>query len=183
MTSARRIVANRRNAQRSRGPRTPAGKACVARNALRHGLAVNLFKNPKMFAEVDRLARALAGGDADDDDALLAEARIVAEAELDFERFQEATVSLMNLHQGGVRAHIHLPGIDVAETGPQNVADGSSIDEALESETAVQPKNPGTAMLEMLPQLVKLKRYGARARSRRKKAMRRFLAEIASSDR
>ena len=36
--SERRLAANRRNALRSTGPRTPEGKAVVALNALRHGL-------------------------------------------------------------------------------------------------------------------------------------------------
>src|SRR5687767_8036886 len=37
-TSARRVAANRRNAQRSTGPRTAAGKRRASRNALKHGL-------------------------------------------------------------------------------------------------------------------------------------------------
>jgi hypothetical protein len=38
MTTAKQTAANRPNAQRSTGPRTPAGKAASSRNALRHGL-------------------------------------------------------------------------------------------------------------------------------------------------
>ena len=37
MSSEKQIQANRRNAQRSTGPRSPEGKAAVSRNALKHG--------------------------------------------------------------------------------------------------------------------------------------------------
>ncbi len=54
MTSPARTAANRRNAAKSTGPRTAAGKAIAARNALRHGLTakqVVLFDEaPKDFA-------------------------------------------------------------------------------------------------------------------------------------
>jgi len=36
--STRQLVANRRNAKRSTGPRTRRGKAAIAKNNLRHGL-------------------------------------------------------------------------------------------------------------------------------------------------
>jgi hypothetical protein len=38
MASAKQIAANRRNAKRSTGPRTPAGKEITRLNAVRHGL-------------------------------------------------------------------------------------------------------------------------------------------------
>jgi hypothetical protein len=42
MASEAQIQANRSNAQKSTGPRSAAGKAVVARNAVRHGLAARL---------------------------------------------------------------------------------------------------------------------------------------------
>ncbi|MBZ2183233.1 MAG: hypothetical protein K7J46_00890 [Bryobacter sp.] len=41
MASQNQIEANRQNAQASTGPKSPAGKLTVSRNALRHGLTAN----------------------------------------------------------------------------------------------------------------------------------------------
>jgi hypothetical protein len=39
MTTEAKIIANRRNAQKSTGPRTPQGKALASQNSLKHGLS------------------------------------------------------------------------------------------------------------------------------------------------
>ncbi|MFO0890578.1 MAG: hypothetical protein U0790_15720 [Isosphaeraceae bacterium] len=51
MTSAARIEANRRNAQRSSGPRTEAGKQAVRFNALKDGLDVQTAVLPHEDAD------------------------------------------------------------------------------------------------------------------------------------
>lgn len=53
MASERQIAANRLNAGRSTGPRTPEGKAVVSQNAVTHGLTsyggLLPGENPKIF--------------------------------------------------------------------------------------------------------------------------------------
>ena len=60
--SERKRAANRRNARSSTGPRTAAGKARVAQNALRHGLNVAVADDPLLTEEVERIARAICDG-------------------------------------------------------------------------------------------------------------------------
>ena len=56
MTSKKQIEANRRNAQRSTGPRTPEGIDRAKINRLRHGLAGSAFllpsEDPAQFEEL-----------------------------------------------------------------------------------------------------------------------------------
>ena len=57
MTSPAKIRANRRNALRSTGPRTRAGKAIAARNSRLHGLTLPVLADPSLSGEVVALAR------------------------------------------------------------------------------------------------------------------------------
>jgi hypothetical protein len=96
VTSPAKIRANQRNARKSTGPRTRAGKATVARNALRHGLTLPVLSDPTLAREVVDLARAIErseiGAEADETGHDLA-CRI-AEAMIDFRRVRLAKLPL-----------------------------------------------------------------------------------------
>jgi hypothetical protein len=59
VTSEKQISANRRNAARSTGPRTTAGKKRAAANALRHGLVARSAHGWDRSEAVDKLFRVL----------------------------------------------------------------------------------------------------------------------------
>ncbi len=60
MVSQPKLLANRTNAQKSTGPRTPEGKAAVSQNALKHGLrARNDVISSESQADFDRYRQRL----------------------------------------------------------------------------------------------------------------------------
>jgi hypothetical protein len=117
MTSAKAIVANRRNARRSTGPRTAAGKRKVAaNNALRHGLAVSV-PDAAMSATVARIAKVLAGPGASSERCALV--MPIAEAQAELLRIRNARAALINL------AAANLP--DAADREAEAIGQSLSI--------------------------------------------------------
>lgn len=56
MASEKQIAANRANAQKSRGPRSPGGKMRSSANATSHGLAANFRRDSSAVYSIDALA-------------------------------------------------------------------------------------------------------------------------------
>ena len=105
MRLSARVRANRRNARRSTGPRTSEGKSRVAKNAVRHGLAISVTADPALADASERLARVIAGHHVDP--ARLEGARRVAEAQIDLLRVRRVRVALLN----DPRARVKEPSV------------------------------------------------------------------------
>jgi hypothetical protein len=95
MASERQIAANRRNARKSTGPRSGAGKNRSSRNAYRHGLTLSIASSAAVTKQLDKLIRKIAGDTKDP--ILLERARALAQAELDLARVRRAKVALIDI--------------------------------------------------------------------------------------
>jgi hypothetical protein len=144
MASERQIAANRRNARKSTGPRSGAGRKRASRNAYRHGLTLNITSTAAFAEQLNKLARKIAG---DTKDAITLErARAVAHAELDLARVRRAKVALIE------RASA-FGELDALATMPSQ-----------------EPDRSAEAVRRALPDLRKLERYERRSAARRDRA-------------
>src|SRR5262249_29228347 len=109
MTSAAKIAANRRNAQRSTGPRSPPGKARTRYNALHYRFSVPARYDPKTDAEVQGLAVHLSADTLEPCEQDLA--MRAAEAQFDLFRMQRAKVDLIN----GIAKHLKYTDASLGE--------------------------------------------------------------------
>jgi len=98
MISDRKSASNRKNAQKSTGPRSEVGRWHSRRNALRHGLAVAIGTDPSFSKDIEALAIILAGGRSGQSAGEFA--RQAAEAEIDLLRIRRLRASQLNAVHG-----------------------------------------------------------------------------------
>jgi hypothetical protein len=175
MTTERQIAANRRNSQKSTGPRSRGGKSRIGRNAYRHGLSQGSGSIPMFAREVERLARAIVGDT--EDEISLERARIIAAAELDLARVRRVKVALIEC----ARVLGEFDPVQIFKSVTEvhrffNALDrGKLIVPQLKPATAMpaeEPERSAEAVRRALPHLIKLDRYERRASRLRDQAVR-----------
>ncbi|GEP07719.1 hypothetical protein [Methylobacterium oxalidis] len=172
MTSPTKTAANRENARKSTGPRTRAGKDRASRNALRHGLAVDLSADPQWGPQVEELARAIAGPRAGEGPTLAA-ARRVAGAQLDLVRIRSMRAGLLSDIDRLLR---EMDGdweepstLGLVQAGLEA---GLNQKEIYVIVTASRRSQPPARVSVLIGQLARIERYERRAMSRRKSLVR-----------
>jgi hypothetical protein len=138
---ARKVRANRQNARASTGPKSATGKARSSANARRHRLAVPIWSDPVLTANVVALAKHIAGVHASPQ--VMAHAQQVADAQIEVVRVRRWRLDLMRQHLSD------LAGSD----GPDLKCKKASI------------------VANLAPQLQSIDRYERRAVSRRNHAI------------
>jgi hypothetical protein len=93
MTSLRKIYSNRRNARRSTGPKTAAGKARSARNGRRHGFSRPSWIDRSACLRIEALTRMILGERVDAEYRLYANQAALAQVEI--ERVQQAKAEML----------------------------------------------------------------------------------------
>jgi len=157
VVSQRRIEANRRNARKSSGPKSSAGKWRASRNALKHGLAARVNRRSPNGSLLDKLAAEIAG--KTDDARILECARAIAAAELELELVRRVRVGL----------------IDGARVFAPDQVKGEKSFLGKGQKSFLGKDNEVASLCGALPELAKLVRYENRAGARRSKAIRRLL--------
>ena len=175
MTSAKKQEANRRNASKSTGPKTQAGKNVSARNAIRHGLSVVSLADPSWAPEVRAFARSLVAPGASPD--LQEQAYRVAAAQIDLLRVRRARHDLISttLADDAFEPASQKRTRDIVVNGRERIPKDDY--EHLMSVLTQKPNGErrfALVFLELYAQLERLDRYERRALSRRRKAMRAF---------
>jgi hypothetical protein len=179
MSSEKQIAANRRNARKSRGPKTPAGKTVSSRNALRHGLASISRHNPAVAPRIEGIARAICADTSNP--SLFEQALIIGETTCVLGCVCAERIARMERLLDGTASPpptLTVPENDRAkrDTNPEPSSTRPRVE--VEPMHLAMPLDRGTAGVAGIDPL---ERYERRALSRRNRAVQRFLEVIARS--
>jgi hypothetical protein len=179
MTTDRQIAANRRNARRSTGPRSAAGRKRSSRNSFRHGVTAGVTATAERIKYIERLAHKIAAGRTDV--VTLGEARTVAQAAFELAQIRRVKVALISrvMAFGGLETPDPFESLDQKA---KQLLRWLKRGELIPLKRAEIPAMPTTdpectaeAIRRALPELIKLERYERRAAGRRARALRSFL--------
>jgi hypothetical protein len=176
--SARKIRANRRNSLRSTGPKTAAGRATAARNALRHGLRVPILADPAFSEEIELLTRRIIDIDANPE--LVDLARRIAEAEIDITRIRHVRAKMISAALASIRSSAN-ERVNLRRTAnfwANDQAPPSALTAQLE--LMLEGAEIAGAVRDFGKRLAVIEGYERRALSRRKSAIRAFDEAIAA---
>src|SRR5215469_4442456 len=174
MATERQIAANRRNAPKSTGPRSGAGRKRASRNAYRHGLTLSITSTAAFAKQLDKLARKIAGNT--DDAITLERARAIAQAELELARVRRAKVAL--IERASAFGELDPPQLTVTQMiRLLNALDRGRLIipkpiDASATMPSQEPDRSAEAVRRVLPELRKLDRYERRAAAQRERAVR-----------
>jgi hypothetical protein len=176
MTSDRQIAANRKNAKKSCGPKTLAGKKRASRNSFRHGLRLNSEAGKR----IQDLAKLLSSSA---DDPLIEErALALAQAKHELDRLAQAKAEMIKrvYAQGSVDKPPKIFDEIVEVDGCMIVTEkpGVKAPKSLRIYPrlpADEPRRTTTAFSRALPVLMDFDRYERRAVSSFQRAVRDFI--------
>jgi hypothetical protein len=171
MTSERQIAANRRNAQKSTGPRSRSGKRRAARNSRKHGLAAPISGQTEYASLIDKLASKISGKIADP--GIRECARLIASAQLELDRFRRVQIGSIEC------GRMFEPNDEQHDEGPPEGGHAIGVDFVIKRSRSFREVDEAEAVRRALPKLTKIVRYERRAAKKRDDAVRCFFAAAA----
>jgi hypothetical protein len=182
VATEQQFAANRRNARRSTGPRSSAGKKRASRNSYRHGLTARLTGGTQRSQDIEALARKIVGQSTDP--IILENARTVARAEFDLAGIRSVKVALISrvMAFGQIETPRDFESLGQVKRCLNAIARGEvMLPEPAQTEAAMpitEPERTAETVRRALPELIKLDRYERRATAQRDRSMRAIFGRV-----